>query len=79
MDNGLILHHTVVSVKVLESAQKKTDNSSFWAGANVSSGVVTNLSASPIISNGLTAITVARVTSGPLSVKHEFMPSSSTK
>jgi hypothetical protein len=23
MDNGLILHHTVVSVKVLESAQKK--------------------------------------------------------
>jgi hypothetical protein len=57
---------------------KKTDNTSFWAGANVSSGGVTNLSASPIISNGLTAITVARVTSGPLSVKHEFMPSSST-
>jgi hypothetical protein len=57
---------------------KKTDNTSFWAGANVSGGGVTNLSASPIISDGSTATSVASVTSGPLSVKHEFMPSSST-
>ena len=79
MDNGLILHHTVVSVKVLESAQKKTDNTSFWAGANPSVDGATNLFPSPIISDGLTVTSIASATSGPLSVKQEFMPSSSTK
>jgi len=63
MDNGLILHHTVVSVSC----------------ANPSVDGATNLFPSPIISDGLTVTSIASATSGPLSVKQEFMPSSSTK
>ena len=58
---------------------KKTDNTSFWAGANPSVDGATNLFPSPIISDGLTVTSIASATSGPLSVKQEFMPSSSTK
>ena len=52
--------------------------SSFWGGANRSVGGVTSLSPSSIVSDGTTATSYAQVTSGPLAVKHEFVPSGST-
>ena len=54
-----------VRTKVLSSG------STFWGGANKSSGGVSSLTASPLISGGLTAITLVTV----ISVKHEFTPS----
>ena len=56
----------------------KVDGGSSFSGyANDDDGVF-NLAANPIVSDGLVATTFARVTTGPLSVKHEYAPSSNS-
>ena len=60
------------------SARVMSSGIPFWAGANQSSGGISNLTPDPIISDGISASTFATVTTGPLSVKHEFAPSIDT-
>ena len=47
---------------------------SFWGGANRAVGGWDFLSADPLVSDGVTANAYAKVTSGPLAVKHDFAP-----
>ena len=60
------------------SAKPLSTGLSFWGGANESTGGVSNINADPISSDSVTATTIARLLSGPVTVKHEFVPSAYT-